>query len=87
MALEIINGEYEDDDLPDNLAGCVCVHLSLSAFVCLCFQTLTFWLFLFATHIDEEVDGAAGKQGESVESEMRGEEEQQEELTSDLPDS
>ena len=35
-----------------------------------------FWLFLFATHIDEEVDGAAGKQGESVESEMRGEEEQ-----------
>ena len=41
----------------------------------------------YLQHIDEEVDGAAGKQGESVESEMRGEEEQQEELTSDLPDS
>ena len=86
MALEIINGEYEDDDLPDNLTGSVYVHFSLSVFFCLCFQTLTFWPFLFATHIDEEADGAAGKQGGSVESEMRGEEEQQEELTSDLPD-
>ena len=86
MALEIINGEYEDDDLPDNLTGSVYVHFSLSVFFCLCFQTLTFWPFLFATHIDEEVDGAAGKQGGSVESEMRGEEEQQVELTSDLPD-
>ena len=42
MALEIINGEYEDDDLPDNLTGCVYVHFSLSVFFCLCFQTLTF---------------------------------------------